>query len=107
MNHWTKKDFFAYVLMYCAHADFIESGIELDVIKEKVSRERLDEIFQLFETENDYQHIQTINQQLENLNISKDDINALLMEMKTLFFADGDYSQLEQNLMIGLKKILK
>jgi len=39
-------------------------------------------------------------------NYSASELDSLVSEMK-VFYADGDYSTLEQNLMIGLKRILK
>lgn len=106
MKNWIKEDFYAFVLLYCANADFNTSGIELNAIKDRISRERFDEIYSVFESQNDYQNIQTINTKMDELDLSKEDVNGLTSEMLQLFFADGDFSQTEQNLMIGLKKIL-
>ena len=106
MENWTKEDFYAFVLLYCANADFEESSTELDIIKNKVSRERFDEVHREFENQNDYQHIETIKSKMKELNLTSDDIEVLIVEMRQLFFADGDYSQTEKNMMMGLKKIL-
>jgi hypothetical protein len=61
----------------------------------------------VFQKQNDIQRIDRIRSYLRAGNYSESELNGLVAEVRKAFYADGDYSTLEQNLMIGLKRILK
>ena len=58
---WSSNEFHAYVLLYCAHADFIESDEEQEMIKSKVSQSDYIHIHKEFDEDNDYTSIQNIS----------------------------------------------
>ena len=101
---WTKKEFKAYVLLYCSQADFTESNAERGLIVSKVGREDYNHIYEELEKDNDYARVQKIMKTSKRMNYHHDN---LIKDMKEVFFADGDYSILEQNLLLTLKKILQ
>jgi len=103
---WSNSEFHAYVLLHCAHADFIESNDEVDLIKSKVSESEYNHIHKEFDNDNDYQSIQKIMVTAKRLNYSGDQVEQLFSEMKELFLSDGEYGTLEHNLMLGLKHLL-
>jgi len=103
---WNKQELSAYLLLYCANADFIETNKEIDFIRSKVDLLYFKPIHDEFEKDNDYQSIQKIQSTLNRLNFEKAQKDELIEEIKDLFLADGDYNQLELTLFIGLKKIL-
>ena len=105
--NWTKKELIAYVLLYVANADFKEANTERDVIASKVDRETFQKIHDEFDKDNDFQSIQKILKGLEAHKYSKDDINLLIADIKTLFFADGDFDIREQSMLMFLNRILK
>ena len=104
---WTKDEMVAYILLYAAHSDFKENNHERNIIISKVDMQTFQSIHDEFDLDNDYQSIQKIMNALSTHNYSKDDINLLLIEIKTLFFSDGDYNINEQNLLLYLKKLMK
>ena len=104
--NWTKDELIAYILLYAANSDYNESNLERNVIISKVDMETFSKIHTEFDDDNDYQSIQKIQQGLEKHQYSVEDMDALFADIKTLFYADGDFDVLEQNMMLYLKKIL-
>lgn len=106
-NEWSRAEFEAYLLIYCAHADFVKSEKEKALILEKVSAETYSKMNSEFEKDNDYQSIQKILNAAENFALSAEDITILLNEINAIFEADGKTSVEEHEIFIGLKRILK
>jgi len=104
---WTNDELKAYMLLYAANADYKESNLERNIIADRVDRHTFQRIHDEFDKDNDYQSVQKISNCIKQLNYSNEDIDLLYAEMKLMFFADGQYVQLEQNLFLFLKKILK
>ena len=104
---WTRDELSAYVLLYCAHADFAETENETEMIRSKVDKGRYRAIHEEFESDNDYQSIQKIEATIERLGYNQTQIRELIDEMKQLFMADGEYDAAEKVLFTGLKHLLK
>lgn len=106
MSNWSKKELIAYILLYASHSDFKEDNNERNVIISKVDMKTFDSIHKEFDLDNDYQSIQKIISGVEKHNYSKEDLTELFFDLKTLFFADGEFDILEQNMFRSLKRIL-
>ena len=100
-------DFLTYLLLFATHADFNFDEQEREYILSKVDEATFERVNRIFEKHNDIQQIDRIRFYMEKGNYSKADVATLISQVLKLFKADGDYSTLEQNLMIGLKRILK
>ncbi|MGB6037107.1 MAG: hypothetical protein WBG42_12615 [Cryomorphaceae bacterium] len=107
MSSNTDREFLTYLLLFATHADFKFDEEERAHILSKVDEETFNRVNRIFEKQNDIQRIDRISYYMEKGNYSKADVATLTSEVLKLFKADGDYSTLEQNLMIGLKRILK
>ena len=101
------KDFLTYLLLFATHADFKFDEEERAHILSRVDEATFNRVNRIFEKHNDIQRIDRIRYYMEKGDYSKADVAALTSEVLKLFKSDGDYSTLEQNLMIGLKRILK
>jgi hypothetical protein len=106
-NNWSKQELVAYILLYAANSDFKESNKERNVIISKVDMQTFQKIHDEFDADNDYQSIQKIMAGVKAHNYSQDDVKLLLADLKIMFFSDGNYDILEQNIMLFLKKILQ
>ena len=106
-TNWTKTELSAYVLMYCANANFTETSEELALVKSKLAADSLITIRKEFNNDNDYQSIQKIQSTVQRLGYNWSEIDNLISEIKTLFLADGTFDQQERTLFAGLKKILE
>lgn len=105
-TNWTKAEFKAYLLAYCAQSDFIETEEEREYILDLVSSEAYKSVHHDLAKDNDYQSIQKIQNHLEKFNYSKNEIDVLLGDIKQLFTADGTIDIMEENLFRALKKII-
>lgn len=106
-TNWSKEELKAYILLYCANANFNETKEEDELIKSRVGKQRFDKIHKEFDKDNDYQRITKIQDALSYHKYSKEQINLLLKDIEEVFFADGEFDILEKNLLLGLKHILK
>ena len=100
---WNKKEFKAYVLLYCSQADFEESNAERGIIVKKVGRHNYNHIYEQIEEDNDYVRIQKIMATSKRLNYNHDQ---LIKDMKQVFFADGDFDAVEKGVFLMLKRVL-
>ncbi len=103
---WTHRELKAYMLLYCANADFIVTPEEKNYIKSRVGEQEYRRIHREFENDNDYQRIQKINATIERLDYSKEELDDAFRSIKDLFLADGEIDTLEQNIYRGLKQLL-
>lgn len=104
---WSRDELKAYVLLYCAHADIVESKAEKNMIIDKVGEEKYEVIHKEFDKDNDYQSIQKIQSTLDRFDYSKGEIEELFEEIKELFLADGEYETMERNIEMVLQHLFK
>ncbi|WP_075340973.1 hypothetical protein [Tenacibaculum agarivorans] len=105
-TNWNQTELKAYTLIYCMNADMKEAEQEIKIIIESVGQEIYDKMSKEFENDNDYESIQKIRNTVEDLNYNKVQIQDLFTEMKTVFDSDDEFSILERNVTLGLKRIL-
>ena len=106
ITNWTEDELKAYLLIYCANADFTESKVEIDFIKSKILSSNFEKIHREFKKDNDYQSIQKIQSTIERFEYSSTKKDELLAEIKGIFLSDYKYDTLENNLMRGLRHII-
>lgn len=106
-KEWSKKELVAYILLYAANSNLSETNAERNVIISKVNMQTFQKIHEEFNADNDYQCIQKIIKGFEAHNYSKTDLNQLFLDMKILFFADGEFDQVEHTIFNWLKRILE
>ena len=106
-TNWTREELKAYILLYCAYANFIETKAEKEYIKSKVGEEEYHHVHKEFDQDNDYQRIQKIQNTVERYNYSKNEIDRLFADIKSMFLADGEIDILEENIYRGLQHLLK
>ncbi|CAM1344729.1 hypothetical protein [Tenacibaculum amylolyticum] len=103
---WTPEELQAYVCIFSMNADLEESPDEVKLIKQMVSEDTFDSMYEEFKEDNDYQAIQKIRKTIEDLGYTKDQVQHVFDDMKSIFNADNKFSVLERNLAIGLKRVL-
>jgi len=105
-TNWTKDELIAYILLYAAKADYIETPEEQEIVLSHITKERYDKIHAEIDKDNDYASVQKIYEAMHKFDFSNKDIDAIILEIKALFLSDGDFDELEQNLFRGLKRLL-
>lgn len=106
-SSWSKTEFEAYVLLYCAHSNFVETEEERAYIISKVD----EQLFNTIHTEMVHDTVEDatlkIKEYLGESVYSTEEKEALLKDIKNVFFADGSVDKYEKNVFEMLKKLLR
>lgn len=106
-TNWTKKEFLTYLFIYCMNANYKESKKEMAFIETKTTDAVFNKMHDEFKQDSDYASLQKIINTHGRLGYSKDNTKDLFDNLKELFLSDGKYDIEEQNLLRGLKHLLK
>ena len=104
---WTKDEFLAYLIIYAAQINQIETKEEKEFIESRFDSKILKKIYQEINNDNDFQRIQKIMVYTYQENYLSQDLEVLLKEIKELLLCDGKFDATEQALYHYLKKIFK
>lgn len=104
--NWTKEDFEAYVMLYAAHCNYIETKEESDYILSKIDERVFNSIHTEIVMDTEEQKLEKIKEYLEENKYSIEDRRALLRDIKNVFFADGTVDALERKVFSFLQKAL-
>lgn len=103
---WTKEDFLTYILLYAANADFIISDEEKQFILNKVDEQEYRKIHKIFQKHSEHERSETVRLLGQRYCNEPENKCEIRKDMIKLFFTDDDYSILEKNFFIAIKKIL-
>jgi hypothetical protein len=106
MENWNYSEFLAFVLLYAANADFEENPKEIALIESKVGSAALKKAHEVFDEKNDYQRIEFITSFQNNFFADQDSKKMIYADMEEVFMADKDFSLLERNEFMMIKKII-
>ncbi|GAA3579337.1 hypothetical protein [Snuella lapsa] len=106
-NAFYKNRLKAFILTYCAKANYTCTSQETEFIKSRTNIDNLDHIHCEINKHNDYQIIQKIVHGINKYGYTKNEIESLLNEMKEMIEISSDYNLLKQNTYRGLKYILR
>ena len=104
---WSKDEFIAYLLIYAAQINQIETEEEKEFIASKIDAQILKNIYKEINNDNDYQRIQKVMVYTYQEKYLSQDLDSLLREIKELLVCDGKFDATEQALYHYLKKIFK
>ena len=103
---WIFDEFLAFLLIYASHVDFDFSDEEKEEIEKIVSKKIFDEVYAHFQTLTDYQALELILSYKDVYFSTDEEKETLFKEMHNLFNIDGDFSTLEKELLLFLKKLM-
>jgi len=103
---WSYNQFLAFLLIHTANADMEFTEDEKDTISKVVTPEELDIIKSEYDAASDYEVIQIILTYKGLYYPTIDRKQELLREVIKECCADGDYSALERNLTMFLRKLM-
>ena len=106
-RNWTKEEFKAFLLLYAAQTNFIETQEEIDYIESKIPDEIINKIRKEINKLNDYQKSEIIVNQIKSNHYVQKDLDKILAEIKELYKSDGVFDSLEQSMFAMLEKLLK
>ena len=105
--NWTKEEFKAFLLLYAAQTNFIETQEEVEFIESRFSSEIINKIRKEMNKLNDYQKSELIINQIKTKEYLQSDLDNMLIEIKELYKSDGVFDSLEQSIFSMLEKLLK
>ena len=105
ITHWTKDHFLCFLLLYASHADYDYSTDEEIHINSLFPNPIYQDANQVFDSQTEYQQLQTILHLKERFITSDKEKADILLLLKDLFRADGHISRPENNLLHFLSKL--
>lgn len=103
---WNFKEFSAFLLIYAAYADSVFTKEEEEMVLSKVDRSTFEKIKLEFDTLNDGEVVETILSYKGLYFPTSERKKELLAMVKKEFFVDGEFSQIEQALLLALRRIM-
>ena len=105
--NWTKEEFKAFLLLFAAQTNFIETQEEIEYIESKFPNEIIKRTRKEINKLNDYQKSEIIVNQIKSNEYVQSDLDDILLEIKELYKSDGVFDSLEQSMFSMLEKLLK
>ena len=105
--NWTKEEFKAFLLVFAAQTNFIETQEEIEYIESKFPNEIINRTRKEINKLNDYQKSEIIVNQIKSNEYVQSDLDEILLEIKELYKSDGAFDSLEQSMFSMLEKLLK
>jgi len=105
--NWTKEEFKAFLLLFAAQTNFIETQEEIEYIESKFPNEIINRTRKEINKLNDYQKSEIIVNQIKSNEYVQSDLDEILLEIKELYKTDGVFDSLEQSMFSMLEKLLK
>lgn len=103
---WNYEEFRTYLLLYAANADLEFAPEEEAAILKTISKESYEKVKRAYEHTNDYEHIQTILKYKGLYFPTAEQTKELLDLIVNMFQVDGNFSILERNCIMLLKKMM-
>jgi hypothetical protein len=100
------SEYLAYILLYGANADFETDTVELEIIRETVSKEEFRRITKAFDEASDTERLGVIMHYRDAYVNLLNDTSLVTNQLKSIFMADEKYSAVEKAVFIFLKKLL-
>ena len=103
---WNYEEFRTYLLLYAANADLEFTTTEEEMILKTISPSSYQKVKNVYDNTNDYEHIQTILKYKGLYFPTADQAKELLDLLVKMFNIDGNFSILERNCLMLLKKMI-
>lgn len=105
-DNWSYDDYLAFLLVYAANADFIVEDEESLALMQKLGEEQYAKMKDYFLQLNDIQSIEVIYEFREKYCREPEQVTQVLSEIKTLMEQDEEFQPEEEELYLGIKRIL-
>ena len=105
-TNWNYDEFLTFLMIYASHVDLEFSEDEMNNIKKKVSEETYQKMYDQFKSKSDFESLQTILAYKGLYYPTLERKKELLNKVKILFFADGEYTVMERELIHFFEKLM-
>jgi hypothetical protein len=103
---WNEQEFLCFLLIYASSADMQISEDERMYIRKMLNPQKVSEIESEFNDLGDFEKLRVIEKYKGLFFPTQERKNELLTKLEKLFQIDGEYSTMEHNLFLMLKKLL-
>lgn len=103
---WSYNEFLAFLLIYISHVDMEFTDDEKVMIRKNVGDKAFQKMLIEFDDMSDYQAFQEILKYKGAYYPTVEQKQELIEKMKDLFYADGDFSLMEKELLHFLEKMM-
>tara|TARA_Y100000588_G_C13455494_1_gene585982 strand:+ start:208 stop:546 length:339 start_codon:yes stop_codon:yes gene_type:complete len=103
----SKDEFKAFLLIYAAQTNFIETNEEIEFIESRFPADIIKSVRKIIKPLNDFQKVEIIRNQIKSENYTQDELDSILEEIKGLYQADTKYDTLEKTMFSMLEKYLR
>lgn len=103
---WTDDELLAYILIYCSHADLSISTEEKEYIVTRFSKEVYEKMLSIYDVDNNEIRMRKIKDGYDDHIYNNDETDIIYEEMHNIFNIDGDFDDLERNMLKELDKVL-
>ncbi len=104
--NWSKQEFLAYILFYASQSNFIQSKEEEKYILSKIDENVYNAIHTEIVHDSDYDRVNKIEDYLKYNNVTLEEKQQIIRDLKEVFFADGSVDKYEKNVFHILQKLL-
>jgi hypothetical protein len=106
-NDWTKEELQIYILMLCANADSNETKNGLKLIKSKSDKKTFRKIYEEFSKDSEEEEsLKKIDSAIHNHEYSQMELSKFHKDIRSIFFSDNTFSNMERNLDRTLNNII-
>ena len=104
---WSYDQFKVYLLIFAAESNQVITIEEIDFIDAQFDSLLIKTVQKEINRDNDFQRIQKIMAYIEQNNLSKTDLEAVLKEIYAVYHSDGKFDSIEQGIFQFLEKLFK
>lgn len=105
-TNWTDEELLAYILIYCSKADLTISDEEKEYITTRLSEDVYSKMLNIIEQDSEEVRKRKIKDAYDDHIYNNDETDVIYEEIHNLFTLDGDFDDMEKNLLAQLDKIL-
>lgn len=106
-NNWTFDDYFAFLLVYAAEADFVIREEERQHIIQKVGEQRFIEFLAHFKDLKDIDRINLIYEFKDKYCTTQEDADRAMQEVEAVLREDEHLNAAEEEILLSIKRILR
>jgi hypothetical protein len=106
-DNWLFEDYFAFLLVYAAEADFVIREEEREAIVDKVGRERFIQLLAYYKDLKDVERIDIVYEFKDKYCPTEEDGKRTLAQIEEILRQDHQLLAVEQELLLSLKKMLR
>jgi len=105
-TNWSDDELLAYILIYCSSADLTISTEEKEYLTTKFSKAIYDKMLAIFHEDAEEVRVAKIKDAYDDHIYNNDETDIIYEEMHNIFNIDGDFDELEKNVLKKMDQIL-